>query len=168
MRNCWSYPVRTGLLLALSLLLFGCASGGSTGPDQSRASGETSRERAETKTRRAAKIELDGDYGFTLSEVVRIGSDVRRDYQQGVALLESGQLEAGERVLESVVERAPDCSAPCIAAAAPPSCCISMMSGIVPQIFRRPPTERASASSPIGDEGVIGYMAITSFVLWAI
>jgi tetratricopeptide (TPR) repeat protein len=114
MRNYWSCPARTGLLLALSLLLFGCASGGSTDSDQSRASVETSRERAETKTRRAAKIEPDGDYGFTLSEVVRIGSDVRRDYQQGVALLEGGQLEAGVRVLESVVERAPEVTNPFI------------------------------------------------------
>ena len=56
----------------------------------------------------------------------------------------------------NVVQRAPDCRAPCRAPAAPPSLCISTTSGTAPQRLSRPSEDHSSASSPIDDEGVIG------------
>ena len=55
-----------------------------------------------------------------------------------------------------VVARAPRWTAPWSAAAAPASLCISTTSGTVPQRFGRPCALQASASSPIGEAGVIG------------
>ena len=55
-----------------------------------------------------------------------------------------------------VVPSAPACSAPCRAPAAPPSLCISMTLGTVPQMFFSPIDDQASDDSPMGDEGVIG------------
>ncbi len=55
-----------------------------------------------------------------------------------------------------VVASAPLCSAPCNAPAAPPSLCISTTEGTLPQMFVRPWLDHSSASSAIGDEGVIG------------
>ena len=56
----------------------------------------------------------------------------------------------------NVVVRAPVCSAPWTVPAAPASLCISMTSGMVPQMFFIPRAAQASDSSPIGDAGVMG------------
>ena len=56
----------------------------------------------------------------------------------------------------NVVLRAPPCSAPCRAPAAPPSLCISMIVGTEPQRLGRSRDAHSSASSAIGDDGVIG------------
>ncbi len=66
---------------------------------------------AARKARKPATVETHGS-GFTVSEIVRIDSDVRRDYQQATFLLDAGQLEAGAELLESVVERAPEVTIP--------------------------------------------------------
>ncbi len=55
-----------------------------------------------------------------------------------------------------VVPSAPACNAPCSAPAAPPSLCISMTFGTVPQMFFSPTADHASEDSPMGEEGVIG------------
>ena len=55
-----------------------------------------------------------------------------------------------------VVVKAPACSEPWTAAAAPASLCISITSGTVPKMFFRPAAAQASANSPIGEAGVIG------------
>ena len=55
-----------------------------------------------------------------------------------------------------VVASVPPCSAPCNAPAAPPSLCISTTEGTVPQRFGRPRLDHSSASSAIGEDGVIG------------
>ncbi len=55
-----------------------------------------------------------------------------------------------------VVARAPAWSAPWAAPAAPPSDCISVTWGTPPQMFSRPREDHSSASSPMGEEGVIG------------
>ena len=55
-----------------------------------------------------------------------------------------------------VVVSAPVCRAPCTAPAAPPSLCISITCGTVPQMFVWPSDAHWSASSPMVDEGVIG------------
>ena len=56
----------------------------------------------------------------------------------------------------NVVVSAPLCSAPCSAPAAPPSLCISTTVGTLPHTFGRPWLDHSSASSAIGDDGVIG------------
>jgi len=54
------------------------------------------------------------------------------------------------------VAREPAWRAPCTAPAAPPSDCISMTEGIVPQMFLRPWADHSSDHSPMLDEGVMG------------
>ena len=56
----------------------------------------------------------------------------------------------------NVVVRAPACSAPCTAPAAPASLCISTTTGTAPKAFLRPAAAQASGSSPSPDEGVMG------------
>ena len=56
----------------------------------------------------------------------------------------------------NVVDSAPPCRAPCSAPAAPPSLCISTTEGTVPHTLVRPWLAHSSASSAIGDDGVIG------------
>jgi len=55
-----------------------------------------------------------------------------------------------------VVVRAPAVSAPCTAPEAPPSDCISMTVGTVPQMFFSLFADLASEISPITEDGVIG------------
>jgi hypothetical protein len=56
----------------------------------------------------------------------------------------------------NVVPSAPRVIAPCSAPAAPASLCISMTSGTAPHRLVCPLAVKSSASSPIGDAGVIG------------
>ena len=56
----------------------------------------------------------------------------------------------------NVVASVPPCSAPCSAPAAPASLCISTTEGTVPQRLGRLRLDHSSASSAIGDDGVIG------------
>jgi hypothetical protein len=55
-----------------------------------------------------------------------------------------------------VVAIAPACSAPCTAPEAPPSDCISAISGTTPQRFVLPLLAHSSHTSAIGELGVIG------------
>ena len=56
----------------------------------------------------------------------------------------------------NVVPSAPPCRTPCSAPAAPASLCISTTPGTVPHRFGRPRLDHSSASSAIGEDGVIG------------
>jgi len=92
-------------LLLLSVLVGGCASGPKpANPAQDQESARNSRQ--------TPAVQQDGDYGFTVHEVVRIDSDVRKNYQQAIALLETEQMKAGIDLLEDVTERAPDITIP--------------------------------------------------------
>ncbi len=55
-----------------------------------------------------------------------------------------------------VVVKAPACSAPCTAPAAPPSLCISITRGTVPNRLGCPCAAHSSESSPMTEDGVIG------------
>lgn len=103
-------PLRSRLALAGAVLLLaaGCASTGSA-PDT-----KTAKTPEPEKSHPMPTLSRDGDLGFSVTEVVRIDSDVRRDYQQALGLLRSGQLQAGIDLLESVVARAPDVTNPYI------------------------------------------------------
>ena len=100
------HPWRLTGALLLSILVTGCAA--NTGTVGAGPQDPTPTVR---KAAKPATVEMHGT-GFTVSEVVRIDSDVRRDYQQATFLLEAGEFAAGAALLESVVERAPDVTIP--------------------------------------------------------
>lgn len=108
------YLTCIGLMLMLSFLSVGCTSNGSaSGTSAGRSNTETAVLRSSAKSASSSvKVESNGEYGFTLSEVVRIDADVRRDYQRAVLSLQADQFAAGIELLESIVERAPDVTNP--------------------------------------------------------
>ena len=96
--------VRLFFLAALVGVLGGCAAL----PAGQRAHGAS--QPIDDKNR--ARLEVDRGFGFTVTEVVRIRSDVRADYESAVAMLRRDQLDEGITLLESVVQRAPELTAP--------------------------------------------------------
>lgn len=79
-------------LTTLSLLLAGCM--------------------ASAPVRKPARVEVQEEVGFTISEDARINGNVRTDYQDAVIDLQQGRQQEGISKLESVTEAAPDLSAP--------------------------------------------------------
>ncbi len=59
-----------------------------------------------------ARIEIQQEVGFTITEETKINGDVRLDYDEALAYLRQGRLEQGVQMLEAVVEAAPQLSAP--------------------------------------------------------
>jgi Flp pilus assembly protein TadD len=59
-----------------------------------------------------ARIEIQEQVGFTITEKVRISSNVRADYETALAFLEQGRHEQGVALLQAVAEAAPQLSAP--------------------------------------------------------
>ena len=59
-----------------------------------------------------ARIEIQQEVGFTITEETKISGDVRLDYDEALTYLKQGQLEQGVQLLEAVVEAAPHLSAP--------------------------------------------------------
>jgi Flp pilus assembly protein TadD len=69
----------------------------------------------QTKTKPAASsIDMQDEFGFTITEEARISSDVRTDYDQAMSYLEQGQHEQGIKLLEDLAKEAPHLSAPLI------------------------------------------------------
>ncbi|MGB5133452.1 MAG: tetratricopeptide repeat protein [Steroidobacteraceae bacterium] len=59
--------------------------------------------------RRVARVEVEQDAaGFTITQRVRVKSDVRADYMAAVKMLEEAQYEPGIAMLLKVTERAPE------------------------------------------------------------
>jgi tetratricopeptide (TPR) repeat protein len=63
-------------------------------------------------SRSPARIDVQEQVGFTITEEARIGNDVRTNYDQALQYLEQGELERGIEMLEAVVETAPNLAAP--------------------------------------------------------
>lgn len=63
-------------------------------------------------TRPPARIEIQEEVGFTITEDARIGGDVRADYEEALAYLEQGRHDEGIALLEVVAATAPELSAP--------------------------------------------------------
>jgi Flp pilus assembly protein TadD len=59
-----------------------------------------------------ARIEIMDSVGFTIIEESRVSGAVRSDYDQAMTLLASGQPDEGIALLESLVSKSPDLSAP--------------------------------------------------------
>ena len=83
---------RVVLTLTIALVIAGCA----TGPE----------------SRKSARIEIQEEIGFTITEEARISGGVRMDYENALDLLERGQQEQGIELLQRVAEQAPELSAP--------------------------------------------------------
>ncbi len=63
-------------------------------------------------SRSPARIDVQEQVGFTITEEARISSDVRIEYDEALRFLEQGKLEQGVAMLEAVVEAAPNLAAP--------------------------------------------------------
>jgi len=66
----------------------------------------------QARTPKPASIEIEEAVGFTIVENERINGDVRVDYDRALQMLGQGNLQEGSALLESVIEQAPDLSAP--------------------------------------------------------
>jgi len=66
----------------------------------------------QARTSIPASIEVEESVGFTIVENARIDGDVRVDYDRALELLGQGDMQQGSQLLESVIEQAPDLSAP--------------------------------------------------------
>ncbi len=64
------------------------------------------------KPRPSARLEIQEEVGFTITESVTVSDEVRQDYERSLVLLVQGQTKQGLAILESVVGRAPDVSGP--------------------------------------------------------
>ena len=90
---------------SLSALTFGACS--STSPSK-----DTSAKAAQ-QTVQPARVEIQQDAtGFTIVEEVRVGPDVRADYDTAMRMLEQQNYEEGIAALLEVTERAPNATAP--------------------------------------------------------
>jgi tetratricopeptide (TPR) repeat protein len=63
-------------------------------------------------SRKPARIEVQDQVGFTITEEARISNNIRVDYDAALDLLEQGRLDEGIARLELVAETAPELSAP--------------------------------------------------------
>lgn len=68
------------------------------------------RERA--RRRRPPELEMQDEFGFTITEEVRISGEVRANYQRALQLLDEKRYEQGIDLLREVTENAPDVTAP--------------------------------------------------------
>lgn len=66
----------------------------------------------QARTPTPASIEIEEAVGFTIVENTRIDGDVRVDYDRALEMLGQGNLQEGSALLESVIEQAPELSAP--------------------------------------------------------
>ena len=82
----------TAILLASVLLLNACSAPGPSRPP--------------------ARIEIQEDVGFTITEDAPISGDVRTEYEEALVLLEQGRLDEGISLLEVVADAAPLLTAP--------------------------------------------------------
>lgn len=63
-------------------------------------------------TRPPARIDIQEEVGFTITEDARIGGAVRADYEEALTYLEQDRHDEGIALLELVAETAPELSAP--------------------------------------------------------
>lgn len=106
MGRCELISLTRCLLGAVALILIAGCSSAPAAPEQAKP------DRRAAQDHEPPRLSREGDSGFTVTEVVRIDSDVRRDYQQALTLLQTDRLDEGIDLLESVVGRAPNVTIP--------------------------------------------------------
>lgn len=57
-------------------------------------------------------VAVEKQVGFTITEEARISASVRADYEEAITLFEAGRYDAGIKLLEDIVETAPELTAP--------------------------------------------------------
>lgn len=65
-----------------------------------------------TQVTKTARIEIQDEIGFTITEKARISGKVRAEYGSALDLLEQGKHEQGIELLQRITEEAPELSAP--------------------------------------------------------
>lgn len=65
-----------------------------------------------TAPRTQTHVAVEKQVGFTITEEARISASVRADYEEAITLFELGRYDAGIELLEDIVERAPELTAP--------------------------------------------------------
>ena len=65
-----------------------------------------------TQVTKTARIEIQDEIGFTITEKARISGKVRAEYESALDLLEQGKHEQGIELLQRITEEAPELSAP--------------------------------------------------------
>jgi Flp pilus assembly protein TadD len=115
--KCWHALRRPATALfagaLLAGVLTGCATTASdTGTDKVADPDETAAARA--KPARPARVEVEADVGFTVTEVVSISGDVRNKYRQALSLIAQEDYEGGIALLLDVVDKVPDATAPLV------------------------------------------------------
>jgi Flp pilus assembly protein TadD len=112
----WAPLALVGLLAAL---LVGCAAqpGGEVARGSSASDGTDSVQDPRTgvkKTGPAAIVEVETDVGFTVTEVVSIGSNVRADHNEALGLLAREDFDRGIALLLEVIDKVPDATGPLV------------------------------------------------------
>lgn len=100
----------TTFLLASAMVLTGCVTSTDVSPGRADPTASAGAEPKEPAT--PALVEVDEAVGFTVTEVVAIGSSVRADYHEALRLLAVEDFEGGIRLLTQVTEKSPRVTGP--------------------------------------------------------
>lgn len=103
--------VLSALLLLATLVLGGCAS---TGPARPALTKDAAAKPTRERPARPARVRVEPNIGFTVTEVVALPSGTREMYHEALALLAGNNLEAGIARLVTVTQQSPDATAPFI------------------------------------------------------
>ena len=96
---------RLTLILGVVLTVAGCATSSTHEPTGTS---------TEVLKGRPARVEIDVDVGFTVTEVVPIRSDVRSDYSRALSFLQQEKYQRGIDLLVEVTDKAPEITTPFI------------------------------------------------------
>ena len=105
-------PERLLLVAIVAILGAGCAAPG--GVPSARDDGRVEADDSEPPAppARPARVEVEGEAGFTVTEVVDLPARARADYREAMRLLEEGNADGAVPLLARVVEGARDATAP--------------------------------------------------------
>lgn len=106
---------RVVILAGLALFIAGCSATGGTSwqPQLKKNAADLAAEENMPRPSRPAKIG-NNELGFTVTESVHISGAVREEFNQAMQLLGNGNNEAGIKLLEGVIDKAPELTTPYI------------------------------------------------------
>lgn len=106
-RRCSELAGRTAAALFFAVLVAGCATGTGGAP----VVGEAADRRTQGPS---ARVEVEADVGFTVTEVAVVPSQSRADHRRALVLLAAGDLPPAIDLLEAVVASVPEATAPLV------------------------------------------------------